>query len=310
MPRASTVRYFFGEAVRDLRDRRLAAVLSIATITASLALTGLFVTLGRGAAATLAAWRSQLGVSVFLGENAGDAERSAIRSRIAASEATASFEYLSREEAAEKFRREFPDLADLPGFFAESPFPASFEIRLRPEAASAQGASDFATELKSLAGVADVRYDAAWFEQVRGLLRAAGAAGAFLGVVLAAAAIVASSSVVRLGMAARSDEIEFLRLVGAEPAFIRAPFLIEGALQGGAGGLLAVAAVAGALAMLARAGQGASLAVAIAGGNAFPFGPLSAAAIVVCGVLLGLAGAGFASAAGSRGFPRISSESP
>ena len=67
MTRASTVRYFLGEAVRDLRDRRVASLLSIATIAASLALVGLLITIGRGAGETLAAWRSQLALSVFLG---------------------------------------------------------------------------------------------------------------------------------------------------------------------------------------------------------------------------------------------------
>ena len=40
---------------------------------------------------------------------------------------------------------------------------------------------------------------------------------------------------IRLGVHARKDEIEILKLVGATDGFVKAPFLVEGALQGALG---------------------------------------------------------------------------
>jgi len=65
------------------------------------------------------------------------------------------------------------------------------------------------------------------------------ALGLTLAVCLACLYIV--SSTIRLGVYARREEIAILKLVGATDRFIRAPFMIEGTLQGAAGALLACA---------------------------------------------------------------------
>jgi cell division transport system permease protein len=51
---------------------------------------------------------------------------------------------------------------------------------------------------------------------------------------------------------ARAEEIEIMRLVGASDAFIRWPFIFEGALVGLAGALLALAILAGVAEPLTR----------------------------------------------------------
>ncbi len=55
------------------------------------------------------------------------------------------------------------------------------------------------------------------------------------------AAAVTVAAVVRLGLHARRDEIEIMKLVGSPVAFIRGPFIAEGFLQGGLGALIATA---------------------------------------------------------------------
>jgi cell division transport system permease protein len=54
------------------------------------------------------------------------------------------------------------------------------------------------------------------------------------------AAAVTVASVVRLGLQARSDEIEIMQLVGSPIAFIRGPLVAEGVFQGGLGALIAL----------------------------------------------------------------------
>jgi cell division transport system permease protein len=68
------------------------------------------------------------------------------------------------------------------------------------------------------------------------LLRLAGLAVALI-VSFACLYIVAST--IRLGVHARREQIEILKLVGATDRFVRVPFLIEGTLQGVVGAVAA-----------------------------------------------------------------------
>jgi cell division transport system permease protein len=65
-------------------------------------------------------------------------------------------------------------------------------------------------------------------------------AGLALGITFALVSIIIIGSTIRMAVLARSREIAIMRLVGATDGFIRAPFLIEGALKGTLGGLLAL----------------------------------------------------------------------
>jgi cell division transport system permease protein len=95
---------------------------------------------------------------------------------------------------------------------------------------------------------------------------------------------------IRLQILTQRAEIEVSKLIGATDAFIRRPFYYTGFLQGVAGGLVALALVSGALALLNR--EVALLADAY--GSAFRLGWLAAgdaAGVVVFAGLLGLLGA-------------------
>jgi len=71
--------------------------------------------------------------------------------------------------------------------------------------------------------------------------------------VLTIAAALTVANVVRLALYARRDELEIMQLVGAPQAYIRGPFVMEGVLQGGAGALVALAALG--IAFLALRGR-------------------------------------------------------
>ncbi len=117
----------------------------------------------------------------------------------------------------------------------------------------ADGAQALAAAVATLPGVADVRYDQRWLSRLVAVLTALRTAGwvAALALVLGAATTVVA--VVRLSFEARRDEIGIMALVGAPVAFIRGPFVMEGAIQGALGALVAL----GGLAALGRALSGA-----------------------------------------------------
>ena len=105
---------------------------------------------------------------------------------------------------------------------------------------------------------------------------------------LAVAAAMTVANVVRLAAAARRDEIEIMQLVGAPFAYVRGPFVAEGILQGGAGAVLALVALAATF-RLARVEDGGGRRPARGSGLTFLPLPL-AAALLLGGMALGCIG--------------------
>jgi cell division transport system permease protein len=98
----------------------------------------------------------------------------------------------------------------------------------------------------------EVRDGREWVEKLHQLRTAAGVAAALLGGAFAAIALLLIGSTIRMAVLARAREIEIMRLVGATDAFIRLPYLLDGAAKGLAGGVLAVALVWGVHLLAAR----------------------------------------------------------
>jgi cell division transport system permease protein len=94
-----------------------------------------------------------------------------------------------------------------------------------------------------IAGLAGVESLSSGRDWVEGYLRAVAlvrAVGLGLGVILALATLLIVSNTIRLGVFARRDELEILSLVGASRPFVQTPFLLEGVVQGAAGGAIAL----------------------------------------------------------------------
>jgi cell division transport system permease protein len=148
----------------------------------------------------------------------------------------------------------------------------------------------------SLAGLPGVEDLASGQEWVEGYLRAIAlvrGVGMGLGVILALAALLIVANTIRLAVLARRDELEILALVGASRGFVAAPFLLEGAAQGAAGGLLAVV-VLGALFRLVLPELEFGLELVLGGIEPRFFAPAEAAGLVATGAGLGLVGSGAA----------------
>jgi len=87
---------------------------------------------------------------------------------------------------------------------------------------------------------------------------------------------------------ARRDEIEIMKLVGATDGYVRAPFLMEGALQGVLGATVAVGAVLAAQHwLLPHVSQAFTVA---AGVGAPQLRPAHAASLLTAGALVGFVG--------------------
>jgi cell division transport system permease protein len=242
------LRYAWEEALQSLRRGRWALLLSVATIAVALTMLGAYRVVSDNLARVADGWRTAAEMTVYLDDVVSEAERTAARQLIERSPAVEGVTFVTKEEALARFGADFPELGDITGSLDANPFPASFDVRLRTDGGP-DGAQALAAALARQAGVVDVRYDQRWIDRLMAVLSALRTAGwaSALALVLGAATTVVA--VVRLSFEARREEIAIMGLVGAPVSFIRGPFVMEGAVQGGLGAIAAL----GALASLGRA---------------------------------------------------------
>ena len=282
--------YYFSEATASLWRGRKAAILSVLTITGGLFVLGFFLALNTNLQRLVGRWTESAELSVYLKDDATGEQLRMVDELVAQSGLAAHHEYVSKAQAAARFKQDFPDLAGAADRVESNPFPASFEVRLKPEVREAGAAVDnLASTLAAVRGVADVRYDRRWLTRLNAVVRLLRALGLGIVVLLAFASALTVANVVRLAASARQDEIEIMSLVGAPLAYVRGPFVVEGILQGGVGALLAIVLLWIVFAA-ANARYGAVAAQTI-GLGAITFLPLSLSlVIIVGGMLLGCVG--------------------
>lgn len=246
-------------------------------------------------------------------ESAGEAEE--IRAKIALHERVRTAVLVTPEDALARARRglgtagaalegsaglEMPWVIEVtPRFDVTFPSPSA-------SASASAGASTMmpqaalARDIAAIAGVDEVMSPGGELERVTALMRLLHGAGAFLGLLIGLVVIVVISNAVKITVFQRKDEIAIMKLVGATDAFVRAPFLMSGLVQGTLGALLGLGALA-----LAHASLAGMVRVALSGAlGAFVLEPMPSS--LWLGLLLAGAGFGVAGAALSvRRFMRV-----
>jgi cell division transport system permease protein len=283
-------KYFVTEAAASLWRGRRSAILAILTIGAGLFVLGFFLIVNTNVRRLTERWGESAEFAVYLGDDITPAQLEVVQSLIDNSGLSAGRQYVSKQQAAERFGRDFPDLGATAGRLTRNPFPASVDVRLRPEVRTAEAAVDtLAKTLSSQPGVTDVRYDRRWLTRLNGVITFVRSIGLVIVALLALASALTVANVVRLAAHARRDEIEIMQLVGAPLAYVRGPLVLEGVMQGGAGAIVAIVAL-GVLFAAARARYGTAVAEMVGLGK-ITFLPVELWIILLLGgMLLGSVG--------------------
>jgi len=184
-----------------------------------------------------ARWAESGRASVYLRKNATAAQVSAIEKALKASDGVTGVRVVSSEDA----RKELLGLTNDPVLDAlpTEAFPASLEVQVESAVAS-ERLGKLASQLSVLPAVESVETYGAWSERLASLLTGGVSASLLLAGVVLAAVISVVSSTIRLSLQRRRIEVEVMKLVGATDAYVRRPFVVEGAAQGGVGALLAI----------------------------------------------------------------------
>jgi cell division transport system permease protein len=244
--------YFFDEALTSLWRSRLVNALSVGTIAVSLFVLGAFLTVAGQLAEVVARWTQKVQVTFYLEDTIEPRIRTSLEDRLRDDPAVEALTPVTREEALARFRQLFKDLGTLPEDLGENPFPASIEATLKAGHQSPAEVQRLVTAFERAPGVEEIQYDLLWIERLGTAVRLVRGLGWFLGGILVLAGVFTISNVIRLTVYARQDELDIMRLVGATQAYVKGPFVVEGLVQGGLGGALAVLLLWSALRVFSR----------------------------------------------------------
>ena len=205
------------------------------------------------------AWARSGRASVYLKSDANRDAVTEIEQALRTTPKVRGVRYVGSDESRREVLagRSDPILSALPS----EAFPASIEISLDDDA-SQTGVQRLADTLSALPSVESVETYQSWTERLASLLRAGVVASGLLAAVVLAAVVSVVASTIRLSLQRRRIEVEVLKLVGATDEYVRRPFIIEGAVQGAVGSLLAVALI-GTLFLIVRARFDAELGVLV-----------------------------------------------
>jgi cell division transport system permease protein len=226
-------------------------------------------------------------LSVFLRDETRRPEADVLGTRLKSDARVSDVRFVSREQALKELQAT-EGLAEVVAALNRNPLPDAFVVR--PKVADAALLDALAKELRAMPGVAHVQVDSAWARRLGALAGTARLAIALLAALLAFGLVAITFNTIRLQILTQRAEIEISKLIGATDAFIRRPFFYLGALQGLAGGLVALAILRASLAAL---NVGVSE-LAASYGSAFRLaylGPGDALAVVLFSAALGWFGA-------------------
>jgi cell division transport system permease protein len=215
-----------------------------ATMTLMLLLLAGFWIIQAGFLASLSYVEDKVGVVADLHDNIKDADREELIARLNTMPEVRSVDYVSKEQALERYRQERAAQGqdDLTGYLPTNPLPASLEVKLRkPD--DYRAVADFLQVDPAVAKVQNIQDTTDRLVQITTFLRTF---GVLLLAVIGAIVLFIVINTIRLAVLGRAEEIEVMRLVGASDAFIRWPFVFEGALVGLLGAAISLGVLVGA----------------------------------------------------------------
>jgi len=226
------------EAFNGFRRSPVLSVLSIMTIAFSLYAFGLFGLVALNIRAALAQVEDRVEIRAFVADGTTAEATSTAAGDIGAFPEVQSVTFVTSEEALERARKDLGEFSDV---FEAGILPASLDVQLKPGFRDPATVKSVADRLKTYDFADDVRYGEEWVQKLYRIRNIATLAGIVLGLAFAGVAVIIIGSTIRMAVLARAREIAIMRLVGATDGFIRSPFLIDGAVKGTLGGVLALA---------------------------------------------------------------------
>jgi cell division transport system permease protein len=228
---------FIKKALTDIRLNRFLNLVTIFTISLSILVVSVFMLFFENAGRVIEAWNQGGRAMIYLKDNFTMDMLPELKDRIMGLGNIQDLVFISKDEALDRLKKEVSSSSAFLKTLQGNPLPDALEIKMKSYN-SLEEVEAFAQKIKTIEIVEDVEYGQGWlgkFLKIFNLFKITGYAMCGLFFLIA---LFITSNTVRLALYSRKLEVEVMRLVGATENFIKAPFYVEGLLQGFIGGIL------------------------------------------------------------------------
>jgi cell division transport system permease protein len=230
-------------ALRDIRNNTFLNMVSVVTIALSVFIVSAFVLFFINATDFLDGWRKGVRIIVYMTDGTSEAGRLSLKEAIQKTGAAQEIVFISKDEAFKDLKKKIGDQSSLLDGLDKNPLPDSLELALKDVYRSPEDIETLAAQITGLPHVDDVEYAQKWLHRFAGVYNLFKITGLVLASIFFIATLLIIANTIRMIMFSRREEIEIIRIVGADENFIRYPLFIEAILQGFLGGFLGIAAL-------------------------------------------------------------------
>jgi cell division transport system permease protein len=222
-------------SVNSLLSSRLTSIISISLVLFLIGATTLISLLANELSTYV---RENLTLSIVLKENVKLADIQKLQKSLDASPYTNTTEYIDKERAAKELAEELGQ--DPTDFLGYNPLLGSLEITLKSDYANNDSIAVIEKSLQKLPQVKEIIYQKDLIDTINKNVRRISVVLISLSALLFLISYALINNTVRLSIYAKRFLINTMQLVGATGAFIRQPFLVQGAVTGVISSILAM----------------------------------------------------------------------
>lgn len=229
----------FQNAFKNILRNKLINFLSLGIIAFTLLISGIFHYLTYSLDLFVSNFSKNIEAIFYLSDDASQAEIERLVQQIKENLLVEEVIFKSKGQAEVGFSRQFPELSYILSEFKESPFPASIEVTFKAGQHIDTKTLSLIDDIEKLGIVESKQVNLDWARRVLSIKKFVSVVGLFLSFILVFVSCFIIFNVIKLNIFYRKEEIAIFRLVGAHDWYIRFPFIIEGALLGLLGSILA-----------------------------------------------------------------------
>jgi cell division transport system permease protein len=226
-------------AVKNILRNKLINFLSFGIIAFTLLIFGIFNYLTYSLESFTNTFSKNIEAIFYFNDNVEQAEIDLLIKKLKGSLLVDNVSFNTRSQAEVTFSRQFPELKYLLSEFKKSPFPASIEVKFKQEYSIGTQVFTFIEDIEKLRIIESKQVNLDWAKKILAIKKFISLVGMFLSLILIFVSAFIIFNVIKINIIYRKDEINIFRLVGATDWYIKIPFIIEGALLGFFGSLMA-----------------------------------------------------------------------
>ena len=232
----SSVENSFVDALKSLRRNRSLSFASIATVTATLFIFGVFLLIQVNLNVVMKGVESQLEVRVTLTKEITNQEQSTLESTLKDMSGVKTVTLETKQQAFVNLQRQLGEKnkGSIVGLDKTDALPFTFIVKVD----KADFIAAVVTGAKNLPGVEEVNDGKDVVNTVMAITKIINLIGVGIFIILIAVSFFLIGNTIKLTVYSRRREIEIMKYIGATDWFIRAPFIIEGVLLGVFGAII------------------------------------------------------------------------